>query len=69
MHDESDAVHHRLAPPTPRHHFDVYDVTVSGQGLKLAPVARAAVFTIQSRDIGADDVSVQVKAGSTRYAN
>lgn len=59
VHDESDAVHSRLTSSLQRH-FDVASVTVSGEGLNLAPVGRAASFTIQSRDIETTDVNVKV---------
>lgn len=55
--DESDAVHSRL---TAIRQFDVASVTVTGEGLNLAPVGRAATFTIQSRDIETTDVNVKV---------
>lgn len=55
--DESDAVHSRLI--TSRR-FDVTDLAISGEGLKLAPVGRPATFTIESRDIDTSDVSVKI---------
>jgi hypothetical protein len=56
-HDESDAVHSRL---TTIRQFDVASVTVTGEGLNLAPVGRATAFAIQSRDIETGDVNVKV---------
>lgn len=55
--DESDAVHSRL---TAIRQFDIANVTVTGEGLNLAPVGRAASFSIQSRELEATDVSVKV---------
>ena len=55
-HDESDAVHSRLQQ---RAAADAA-VTVTGDGLNLAPVGRAASFSIQSRDIETADVNVKV---------
>ena len=55
-HDESDAVHARLQQ---RAAADAA-VTVTGDGLNLAPVGRAASFSIQSRDIETADVNVKV---------
>ena len=55
--DESDAVHSRL---TTNRHFDIDEVIIIGEGLKLAPVGRTSTFTIQSRDIDTNDVNVKI---------
>ena len=57
VNDESDAVHSRL---TSIRQFDVASVTVIGEGLNLAPVGRVTTFTIQSRDMEANDVNVKI---------
>ena len=64
--DEADAVHARLHQAT---HFDVYDVTVSGEGLKLAPVGQHTVFTVHGPGVGAADVHCKISGASTsRFA-
>jgi hypothetical protein len=62
VHDESDAVHSRL---TSIRQFDVANVTVTGEGLNLAPVGRVTTFTIQSRDMEANDVNVKITGQSS----
>ncbi|XP_046654649.1 filamin-C-like isoform X2 [Daphnia pulicaria] len=63
VHDESDAVHSRL---TSIRQFDVANVTVTGEGLNLAPVGRVTTFTIQSRDMEANDVNVKITGPNQR---
>lgn len=65
-HDESDAIHSRLTSSSQT--FNVSEVTVSGDGLKLAPVGKTTTFTVHSASINANDVSVKVAGTLIQYS-
>ena len=63
MQDESDAVHSRLSS---HRHFDVYEVAVMGEGLKLAPVGQHTTFTVQATNVEASDVTCKISGESAK---